>query len=418
MRTHSIFRLAGVSLLTAPLSAQAIVLRPHATFDVSAAALGAFGDVSIEKLHERLWVADGAPGGRIHEFSMGSGNLLSTLDPAAIPGLDQGPEALAITNGIVNPPMDVFSPLGESVGGRISHFGNFVADYGDGHAALGADFDASGDLWLATGVIPGGGVLLKRLNPATGNVLHSIGLVGVTARAVDIAFDPVTDACHVLLENGELAQVNIQNGIVVESVSLVDLLPPVTRGGFDFDRTGEFLWFAIGNTPATSTSVTILRRDFDLLNCSGLSPGNCPCGVPSAPGHGCPNSVHASGALLDSSGVPNRAIDTLRWTATALPPNTTALLFQGTTFPAGGATTFGDGRLCVSGSVIRLGTVVATNGSATWPRPGDPPLSVSGQIPSSGIPVRYYQVWYRNAHPTFCTPATFNLTNSQRLTWL
>jgi hypothetical protein len=40
---------------------------------------------------------------------------------------------------------------------------------------------------------------------------------------------------------------------------------------------------------------------------------------------------------------------------------------------------------------------------------------VQGQVVATGS--RYYQAWFRNADPTFCTSATFNLTNGREVVW-
>ena len=40
----------------------------------------------------------------------------------------------------------------------------------------------------------------------------------------------------------------------------------------------------------------------------------------------------------------------------------------------------------------------------------DPSVSVRGMVPLVGG-TRYYQLWYRDPNPTFCTSATSNLTN-------
>ena len=75
----------------------------------------------------------------------------------------------------------------------------------------------------------------------------------------------------------------------------------------------------------------------------------------------------------------------------------------------------GDGLICVGGSLVRLGTKWNANGRSQCPAPGDVPNSIrGGNLPGD---VRTYQVWYRNAAATFCTPATFNLSNGLRTTW-
>jgi hypothetical protein len=97
-------------------------------------------------------------------------------------------------------------------------------------------------------------------------------------------------------------------------------------------------------------------------------------------------------------------------------PNASALYIQGSAQQAGGAgSAFGDGLRCVAGSVVRLGSKLNNGGMSSWPGTGDPSVSVKGQVTTPGS--RFYQAWYRNADPTFCTSDTFNLTNGVELIW-
>lgn len=97
-------------------------------------------------------------------------------------------------------------------------------------------------------------------------------------------------------------------------------------------------------------------------------------------------------------------------------PDGSALYFQGTTQIAEGAgATFGDGLRCAGGTVIRLSPTTNQAGASSYPAsPTDPSVSAAGQVLAPGS--RTYQVWYRNA-ASYCTPATFNLTNAIRVTW-
>jgi hypothetical protein len=97
-------------------------------------------------------------------------------------------------------------------------------------------------------------------------------------------------------------------------------------------------------------------------------------------------------------------------------PNASALYFQGISQQSSGlGSVFGDGLRCAGGVIVRLGTEFNAGGSSQYPGAGDPTLSIRGGI---GLPGgRTYQVWYRNA-VTFCTSATFNLTNGLQVQWL
>jgi hypothetical protein len=142
----------------------------------------------------------------------------------------------------------------------------------------------------------------------------------------------------------------------------------------------------------------------------------CPCGNSSPTGDhsGCLNSLGTGGKLV-ASGNPSIGNDTLVFSGSQM-PNSSALYFQGTTQLNGGAgVVFGDGLRCAGGAIIRLGTKSNSSGASQYPAAGDPSVSVRG-LDASGD-VRTYQVWYRNADPTFCTPSTFNLTNGLQITW-
>ena len=153
------------------------------------------------------------------------------------------------------------------------------------------------------------------------------------------------------------------------------------------------------------------------LFCFGDGSGApCPCGntAPAQSG-GCKHSFGLAGRL-DYAGTPSVANDTFVFTASDLPATSTALFFQGTGAENQGAgATFADGVRCVTGSLVRLRTRVASAGVATYPIAGDPLVHVRGScVPGD---TRYYQVNYRNSASTFCTSATMNYTNGVAAVW-
>lgn len=145
--------------------------------------------------------------------------------------------------------------------------------------------------------------------------------------------------------------------------------------------------------------------------CFGHNAGECPCS-PGAVGHGCPNSIFATGALLAASGVSSVAADTLALNASSM-SGFLCLFFQGT---GHADEPFGDGKLCLSGTMTRVGSYTAVGGAATNPSGVDLPISVKGNVPASGT-TRYYQAVYRNADPTFCTVHRHNRTNGIAIVW-
>lgn len=140
----------------------------------------------------------------------------------------------------------------------------------------------------------------------------------------------------------------------------------------------------------------------------------CPCSNPGTFGNGCEHSANANGAKLASSDGHVVQGDTSRLIASQLPSGAPVLFFQGT---APAAAPFGDGYLCISGTITRLGVVFASGTQAEFPNGGPGSLASTGQVPSIGG-IRYYQAWFRDSAPFFCTPSTFNLTNGLRIVWL
>jgi len=142
--------------------------------------------------------------------------------------------------------------------------------------------------------------------------------------------------------------------------------------------------------------------------------GDCPCSNLGTTGGGCANSLTQSGVLAPA-GYAFASADSFALTVSDLPSTVPCLFFQGTAATAPGVA-FGDGLRCASGTTIRIGSKTTSGGVASYPEPGDLPISVRGGIPTGGAQ-RFYQSWYRNA-ADFCTSATFNTTNGVNVRWL
>jgi subtilisin family serine protease len=142
----------------------------------------------------------------------------------------------------------------------------------------------------------------------------------------------------------------------------------------------------------------------------------CPCANAGAPGNGCKNSSVAAGARLLSSGVP--ALDNVVFTTYGELATSTSIIVQGTANVSSGVV-FGDGILCVSGSLKRLYTETAVNGSITAPTGAEPSVKTQsallGDVIAPGS-TRYYQVYYRDANLVFCAPG-YNATNAEQINW-
>jgi len=137
-----------------------------------------------------------------------------------------------------------------------------------------------------------------------------------------------------------------------------------------------------------------------------------PCGNSSAL-TGCLNSL-GLGATLDGAGTSSLATDDMTIIAASMPPGTSTLFFSG---PNQAQTPFGDGLRCIGNPTFRIEIKSAdASGSATYGPGVATDLCVnSSQCMTAGQTFNF-QVWYRNA-ASFCTPATFNLTNGLSVTY-
>ena len=156
------------------------------------------------------------------------------------------------------------------------------------------------------------------------------------------------------------------------------------------------------------------RSDFLADYCYGYTeagnPARCPCGndSPITSGGGCLNSIGTWGQV-GMIGAFSASAATQTISFSGVPPGGPALVFQGTgIFSFGLGTAFGDGRLCVGGTLDRLGVGFAGstgNGALIFV-----PVNVSAGV------TRHYQAWYRDA-ATFCTSSTFNLSSAFGTVW-
>lgn len=149
----------------------------------------------------------------------------------------------------------------------------------------------------------------------------------------------------------------------------------------------------------------------DGLDASHTTP--CPCRNDGAPGHGCANSVNASGALLEATG--HTGFDDVALVASGMPHGVMSIFLQG---DALADAVFGDGVRCIGGNLLRLRARTTSGGTSRFPDASDTlTLSQRAEIPIGLGVVRHYQVYHRNAAVTFCPSGASNVTNGRTITW-
>ena len=225
------------------------------------------------------------------------------------------------------------------------------------------------------------------------------------------AFAQLYEACGTL--------VPACGGIVFQADAPSALILLQNLGAF---QVGERV-HVVGSLNPCKTSCTLahyclLQNTIDACapcSCSAYCFGDgtsvpCPCGGVGGASAGCPNSLNPIGAYLLASGGASLSYDTMVLTARGITGAWT-LYLQGT---ESDDVVFGDGKRCVGGSLIRLGTKPNLYFTSKYPYVGEPRISVVGRVEGPGT--RTYQSWYRDA-AAFCTDASFNLTNAISIAW-
>lgn len=154
----------------------------------------------------------------------------------------------------------------------------------------------------------------------------------------------------------------------------------------------------------------------------------CPCGNNGSTGNGCANSDHPAGANLAASGNPSLSADTLVLTATDLHAGSLQLYVQARGVVVPGLS-LGDGKRCIGGKTTRLFRVKGAHSTTVSAPSADSippsPETISGLSAARGDVIsagefRGYQVYYRDADPSFCPAplgSSFNLTNAMQVLW-
>jgi len=162
------------------------------------------------------------------------------------------------------------------------------------------------------------------------------------------------------------------------------------------------------------TDTPDVTRVYTTCAADGTWSEHCPCSNVSTAGRGCASSFSSSGAGLIASGSLRVSNDTLGVHVDGLSASV-ATLFQAT-----GRSYFtsspiaGDGVSCITGPYVRLVSRYAPDGVLDYPLPGDASISTLGFVQPGQT--RYYSVRYRDTG-TFCTAATFNVTNTVSAFW-
>lgn len=221
-----------------------------------------------------------------------------------------------------------------------------------------------------------------------------------------------------------VANTNLASGVLADggTQEFVDGTGGTNLGAIAV-REGDFLYFVFDkgsslDCDATGLYFVVYPSNNGTPFCSGdgLDTSHttpCPCANEGAPGHGCENSVEPDGALLTATG--NIASDDVVLVATGMPSTVACVFLQGDGLTDA---VLNDGVRCVGGTLRRLRVRQNIQGTSTFPDAADvSTLSERGLVTVGSGAIRHYQVYYRNAAPSFCPSGVSNLTNGWTIVW-
>lgn len=208
----------------------------------------------------------------------------------------------------------------------------------------------------------------------------------------------------------------VQEGATTVGGTLLSVLESGTDTR-SFSRDGRWVAFLGKLRTGERGAFRIDLQDPLRSLCDGVGYGpSCPCGNAGSPGAGCADGPGRPGARLAGTGTPSVSADQLTLELSGLRRTSPVVLLQGTSGPNGGqAQAFGDGLLCLGGSVQFLVGGFAAQGSLAFGHAQGASLAQLGSLVTPGS-TRVYQALYRSGG-SFCTPARTNLSNALQVVW-
>jgi hypothetical protein len=236
-------------------SAQQLDLSLEKIEDISALGFVAVGGADYDSDTGHLWMSERISqtgfDNMVAEFDPVSGQIHTTFDASVVPGLTNGPGALAVHPRSGN--IFAFSSF-KNLAGEVTQAGTLVktlaGDYIDAAA-----FNSRNELYVLRDPPPAGNGKLHRLNQATGEIETTVSISGYSGAISSMDFDPARGRLFVYADPSDaLLEVDLESGDVVSTTSLQEFfalaqLPfgfPNTAG-FAFNEDGTRLFISRGD---------------------------------------------------------------------------------------------------------------------------------------------------------------------------
>ena len=253
---RKLFIVLGSLGLALPAQAIPLLLTLNQVTDLSGLGMSSIGGSAFDASDGRLWVADAdTDTNDVFEIDPFSGAVFTSFDASVIPGLDLGPDALALSPTSGN--LVLFSSFNESEAGVVTQGGALVGDYAlYAHAAGGASFDASNQLFTVDEV----NGTLRRLDPTTGAVVTTTPLIGFGGRLMGADFDPFSGSLYAYAsDDRQIIEIDVITGLVLSLTDVSSFVAPGFPSSLAFNGDGSLVFLSSG-TSSSPDELVILNR--------------------------------------------------------------------------------------------------------------------------------------------------------------
>lgn len=243
--------------LTASIAQAELDLSLNSVIDIEHLEFNGVGGAAYDVQSGNLWLSDSGPStNNIVELNPMTGAVVSSFSASVVPGLEQGPDAIAMHPDSGN--LFLFSTFQEQdVTGQVTQEGLLIPGFDGPENIGGAAFSADDRLFAAR---QSDGTLFE-LDVDTGGLISTTDIVGFSNRVGALDFDPVTGNLVAYSTNTqELLEIDVSSGAItgITDVSSFLVLPSFPSG-IAFDETGSTLFISSGQN-AGADELVVLNR--------------------------------------------------------------------------------------------------------------------------------------------------------------
>lgn len=242
--------LCWTGVLGDSVRAESLILSLDKVIDIGVLRFNSVGGAAFDAASGNLWISDASGVGvgftnQVVELNPDTEHVVSSFNANVIPGLSEGPDALALHPITGN--LFLFSVFSEAEAGEVTQAGALVREFTTVAAAGGATFNGSNELIVC---YEGWDPTLHRINQETGVLETSVPLVGYEDRISALAHDPFTGNLFAYGdENETLLELDEATGQILSTTDVSGFLvdEPSYPTGMTFNATGDKIYFSRGS---------------------------------------------------------------------------------------------------------------------------------------------------------------------------